>query len=100
MDPHLPDSSNMKTAIPSLGGALQLTGGNPYFLNSTWIMYQPSQTFWTILVPIILGGLDAATSSTFSLLHLICVEIPQILILFCSVALELSVTAVILSGPY
>ena len=79
MDPRRTDPSNIQISTSSLGGALQLTGGNLYFTNSTRILYRPSQTFWMILLPLLLVGSDAANSGTFASPHLIFVDIPQIM---------------------
>ena len=56
-----------------------LTGGYPYFKNSTRLLYWQSQTCWKILVHILLVSIDNATAVIFVQPHLIFVEIPQVL---------------------
>ena len=79
MDPRHPYPLNDQILTPSQGGALQLTGGNPYLPNSTRILNRPSQTCRMILVPLLLVILYAATTGKFLTPHLICVNMPQIM---------------------
>ena len=79
MYPRSPYPSNIQTSTPSLGGTLELTGGNPDLPKSTRTLYRPIQTSWTIFVPILFGSPDAETTGTFVPLHLICTETTQIL---------------------
>ena len=76
MYPRCPDPLNIKILTSSCGDALRLAGGNIYLPDSSRLLYQPRQTCWMILVPILLVSSDEAASGKFSPPHFICIDMP------------------------